>query len=542
MNIKKDKIKNRLLTLSLLFIIVSCNENPIDDDFNFKNQSNIVEDKIMTILGEQYPNPYSVSNIQNAYQYLKNNGENIGNLNITATDLYVRFLPQDTAQYNLLNNDTSLILFDYPLDYEIEKFGDYYHDPNIEEGNYTWLYTTVPINYQFNPSIEYEILDSCYIAQDDNENTITDNDKLEQTSFTLLGLDSIFINHNELNTKGWFSGKKPEGKFKFYDTKKNEYIPIKGVVVVCHNIVKCGKAILDEDGYYKMNKKFHTNVFYNIKWYNCHKLYSIHYPIILSNSFLGVYSKNGFDLNLSETNNCWKLANINNSAYEYYNFCSDNEIFTPPLFLKIWMTNTTNKGCAPMLPRITHPIGRDSNCELADFFINIIYGLPATLFINHNIIELIAPDVIIGGKNRTSSKAFYAQTVHELSHASHFSQVGSAYWAKYISYIMTYGAYGNDNKGENAGICGVGEMWGYALEDLLTNDKYGMVDIHKGADWIRADILHNLMKEDIVSPKDVFDCLTPLVITQNKLKEALQAKSPNNYNIIETRFDTLNNN
>ncbi len=105
MNIKKNKIKNRLLSLSLLFIIVSCNENPIDDDFNFKNQSNIVEDKIMTILGEQYPNPYSVSNIQNAYQYLKNNGENIGNLNITATDLYVRFLPQDTTQYNFLNND-----------------------------------------------------------------------------------------------------------------------------------------------------------------------------------------------------------------------------------------------------------------------------------------------------------------------------------------------------------------------------------------------------------------------------------------------------
>lgn len=99
-----------------------------------------------------------------------------------------------------------------------------------------------------------------------------------------------------------------------------------------------------------------------------------------------------------------------------------------------------------MLPRITHPIGRNSNSELADFFINIIYGLPATLF------------------------------------------------------------------------------------------------VHKGADWIRADILHDVMKEGIVSPNDVFDCLTPLVTTQNKLKEALQEKSPANHNIIETRFDTLNNN
>ena len=62
-------------------------------------------------------------------------------------------------------------------------------------------------------------------------------------------------------------------------------------------------------------------------------------------------------------------------------------------------------------------------------------------------------------------------------------------------------------------------MWGYAIEDLLTNGKYGGLDIHKGADWIRADILHDLMKEGIVSPNDVFDCLTPLVTTQNKLKE-----------------------
>lgn len=50
------------------------------------------------------------------------------------------------------------------------------------------------------------------------------------------------------------------------------------------------------------------------------------------------------------------------------------------------------------------------------------------------------------------------------------------------------------------------------------------------------------MKEGIVSPNDVFDCLTPLVTTQNKLKEALQEKSPANHNIIETRFSILNNN
>ena len=64
MNIKKDKIKNRLLTLSLLFIIVSCNENPIDDDFNFKNG------KLIKYLGTD-----EVVVIPSSYE---ENGERIG--------------------------------------------------------------------------------------------------------------------------------------------------------------------------------------------------------------------------------------------------------------------------------------------------------------------------------------------------------------------------------------------------------------------------------------------------------------------------------
>lgn len=86
----------------------------------------------------------------------------------------------------------------------------------------------------------------------------------------------------------------------------------------------------------------------------------------------------------------------------------------------------------------------------------------------------------------------------------------------------------------------------YSVSNMLNAYQYlknnGGLDIHKGADWIRADILHDLMKEGIVSPNDVFDCLTPLITTQNKLKEALQEKSPANHNIIETRFSILNNN
>ncbi len=50
--------------------------------------------------------------------------------------------------------------------------------------------------------------------------------------------------------------------------------------------------------------------------------------------------------------------------------------------------------------------------------------------------------------------------------------MGGAYWAKYISYILTYGAYG-DGTGRNAGICALGEAWGFHMGYFLTLQEFG---------------------------------------------------------------------
>ena len=76
------------------------------------------------------------------------------------------------------------------------------------------------------------------------------------------------------------------------------------------------------------------------------------------------------------------------------------------------------------------------------------------------MLKKVLPDITIGTGGHSYRKV-YDVVNHELSHASHFSQVGSAHWAKYISYIMTYGSYGNGT-GKNAELCGIGEMWGYS--------------------------------------------------------------------------------
>lgn len=70
-------------------------------------------------------------------------------IDVKVTDLYVRFLPKDSLDLKFLYEEKNLILFEYPLDYDIEKAGSYYHDPSISEDEITWLYTTVKPDFEF---------------------------------------------------------------------------------------------------------------------------------------------------------------------------------------------------------------------------------------------------------------------------------------------------------------------------------------------------------------------------------------------------------
>ncbi len=99
---------------------------------------------------ETLENPYSLSRMRRL----------TGNNSLQPTDLYVRFLPQDSTQLNLLENVLELDLFDYPLDVNIEEDEEYV-DPTIPEGEFTWQYTAVPANFVFPAGCNYQILEQC---------------------------------------------------------------------------------------------------------------------------------------------------------------------------------------------------------------------------------------------------------------------------------------------------------------------------------------------------------------------------------------------
>lgn len=124
----------------------------------------------MIELSEPLENPYSVENMKVAYTTLKSGG--IGeksDIEIKATHFYVRFLPKDFDELDSLERDTTLILFDYPLDRKITKKGTHYHDPSLLKEQVTWQYTTVPVNYisiekvNNNTNYRYTIKNSDYL-------------------------------------------------------------------------------------------------------------------------------------------------------------------------------------------------------------------------------------------------------------------------------------------------------------------------------------------------------------------------------------------
>jgi len=160
------------LMIAVLFTLIACEKSEMEISALQESNNKSVADDInrpaqSIILGKQLNNPFSVENIQIALDSLLANKESLhgsmrapstfDEFEITATDLYIRYLPKDSTEYHTLMSDTTLTLFDFPLDYELKQVGEYYKDPTVT-GEYTWLYTRVPIGYTPYVGIKFEVL------------------------------------------------------------------------------------------------------------------------------------------------------------------------------------------------------------------------------------------------------------------------------------------------------------------------------------------------------------------------------------------------
>lgn len=89
-----------------------------------------------------------------------------GNFPINTTHLYVRFKPATVEQFVTLEESEDLELQDFPMDFEIIQDGDYYQDTLQGTEDFQWMYTVVPVGYNFPFGIQKEIIEYLYLPED----------------------------------------------------------------------------------------------------------------------------------------------------------------------------------------------------------------------------------------------------------------------------------------------------------------------------------------------------------------------------------------
>ncbi len=512
----------------MALVLMSCSGKGIDPEDVPDNLygRNLSHEKI--VLGARLENPYKTENITKALHALY--PTKADRVDVRTTDIYVRFLPKTEEQLAVLE-EMELKMMDHPLDYEILEDGDWYHDPEIPDDMITWQYAVVPHDFVF-PEMEYEIIDECHISENDTGTRAEDGidwEAVERQAYVMTG-NSEYLLPDTKAEKVY-----PSGRIMILDEEADGGKPVgvKGVRVSCNSFVKFAHAYTDEDGYYKMNKKFSAKLRYRLVFEN-EKGFSIGFNLILvpaSTSTLGKASPDGVNLIVSKESESklFKRCVVNNAAYDYYVRCSpaDMALSLPPKDLRIWIFHKLQASSALMMHH-----GAVLDMSMVSSFLGDFAPL----------IKLFLPDLTIGVKGRDDYASIYAETCHELAHASHFSKVGTGYWNKYIlyvlgSYISTGGMTYGDGSGMNAGYCEVGEMWAYYLSSKMFQDRYGGDYPAFGSSyWFYPQILHYI-EELGVECREIFSLLTDSVTSCDVLKRAMIASFQDKSDAIELIFN-----
>ena len=222
-------------------------------------------------LGDKLQNPYTVANMQEALANLQANSRTASDpYEIAATHHYVRFLPSDSVDVDVLSDDDHLELYDYPLDYELVQGGDFYHDPELAEDQVTWQYTVVPVGYQF-PNIQYEIIDDLFMIEEDRPSSgsrmaLSNWYELEEEALRITGNwegGSAGSRASEYFPKGYI---KVQRNFNAAGARTIDTVGVAGVKVRARYFVKIKSDHTDANGFFQITTGFRNEVHYSIEW------------------------------------------------------------------------------------------------------------------------------------------------------------------------------------------------------------------------------------------------------------------------------------
>lgn len=414
--------------LAIILILTSCNKEDynIDTPIN-KENSNVQQSEGLIVLGKQLDDPYALKNMKQAYSNLKSANSETPDIVIQPTHKYLRFLPKNEEEWEILKSDTSLVLYDYPLNYEIVNLGTYYHDPSLSDSAITYQYCVVPIGYVI-PNVQNELLYEVYIPSEDDSTSLKSTNAgnqflidLEYESVRLTGNLSQ-TESNLKSTKGLLPSKwTPKGTITVWDDLLGRYIPLVQASVHARWFTHIETDLTDNNGYFQTSQ-FRYEVNYAIKWERSY--YDIRNGNFLQAWYNGPKKKGDWNLDIRGGESVM-YATMHRAAYKH--FYGDNLGIRRPILMDGSKTKI---------------------CYIDKYGTGVFWGDWSS--------SGILPDIKIWGKdannNYRNTNIIFGFTAHELGHQSHSQYMGNIQFWQTSKVIY--------------------ESWAQAVEWALTNDEY----------------------------------------------------------------------
>ena len=398
----------KFLFYTLLYLIfTSCSQEKIaweHEETPSPNTSITESNDGVIILGKRLENPYSLKNMKQAFKNLAPQTRNgIQEKDILPTHYYVKFHPKSEHELDILKQDTTVIWYEYPLDYEIKTLGVSYHDPAIPDSLPTYQYASIDIakweEIKQLP-IAHEILEELFIPDEDSDEDIAITtrsshswseefiENLVDESFRLTGNEEPY-----LETRGR-SKWRPAGNITVYDDIMGKSIPLVGAKVRARRWFTTHIGYTNPNGDYSCNGRFKRPANYCIIWEGSD--WDIRDGAIGQAYLNGPKQKGNWNVNITSGKSL-RYATIHRAAYRYYHG-NIAGFFRP--------ANTK----------------REKICYFDKDGTSTFWG---------NMGLGILPDIKIYGKSSSRAKQTYeifGTTSHELSHVAHCT------WMRKIQY------------------------------------------------------------------------------------------------------------
>jgi hypothetical protein len=495
------------------------------------------------ILGERLKNPYSVSSMQSAFNYYnKNVGDSpFVDKVVKATLYYIKILPTTEEHLKTLDDldksddETSPILHDYPLNYEIIEEGDYYINPKDENDLYYPAYTVIPVDYQLPSNLPYEIIEPLYYPKDEEFDVETvslvfadwqedlkaqfGTEIYEKDLPRLLKLWKDFdegnLTEEEFEAKGFFSdlwdslfGRRyrPNGNVNIENTDTNIYEPLQKAKISIGRSFWWRYTYTNDNGYFNSPKRYRGKVRIRAKWRGytatIRKTWNEILGLWVSDHLMTIKrSNNPRTKNISYTEphdgilgvdlqggHLWFKGTTHNGLRKYIDFCNANGINKTISHANVWSfarggaSSTPMLNRFPILPQMASVAGIGQS-NLWHVMTQSISGSSISM-----VPSWLRPDQIYQGLrdkkiNNTGSSntvRIHQLVFHESGHYSHALKAGSWFWANVFAtelsnQILEGSPYADGNKPSfQAGArIGLAEGWGTLTEFKITNFYYG---------------------------------------------------------------------